>query len=54
MPAAIIQLADAGVTDLNAATFSQALVVARAYLPRWKLEELTNVRVTVVPKDDDV
>ena len=52
MPAAIVQLADAVVADLNAATFSQAFVAARAYIPRWKLEELATIRVTVVPKDD--
>jgi hypothetical protein len=52
MPAAILQLADAVVADLNAATFSQSFLAARAYIPRWKLEELATIRVTVVPKDD--
>ena len=52
MPAAIVQLADAVVTDLNAATFSQSFTAQRSYLPRWKLEELATIRVTVVPKDD--
>ncbi len=52
MPAAIVQLADAVVADLNAATFSQAFTAQRSYLPRWKLEELATIRVTVVPKDD--
>ena len=52
MPAAIVQLADAVVADLNAATFSQPFTAQRAYLPRWKLEELATIRVTVVPKDD--
>ena len=52
MPAAIVQLADAVVTDLNAATFSQPFTAQRSYLPRWKLEELATIRVTVVPKDD--
>ena len=52
MPAAIVQLADAVVADLNAATFSQSFTVQRSYLPRWKLEELATIRVTVVPKDD--
>ncbi|HNB60283.1 MAG TPA: hypothetical protein PK308_08205 [Phycisphaerales bacterium] len=52
MPAAIVQLADAVVADLNAATFSQPFTAQRSYLPRWKLEELATIRVTVVPKDD--
>ena len=52
MPAAIVQLADAVVADLNAATFSQPFTAQRSYLPRWKLEELAAIRVTVVPKDD--
>ena len=52
MPAAIVQLADAVVADLNAATFSQSFTAQRSYLPRWKLEELATIRVTVVPKDD--
>ena len=52
MPATIVQLADAVVADLNAATFSQPFTAQRSYLPRWKLEELATIRVTVVPKDD--
>lgn len=52
MPAAIVQLAEAVVADLNAATFSQSFTAQRSYLPRWKLEELATIRVTVVPKDD--
>jgi hypothetical protein len=52
MPAVIVQLADAIVSDLNAASFSQPVVVQRTYLPRWKLEELATIRVSVVPKDD--
>lgn len=52
MPAAIIQLADAIVSDLNTHTFSQSFIAQRTYLPRWQLEELTSIRVSVVPKDD--
>ena len=52
MSAVIVQLADAIVTDLNAATFSQSFIAQRTYLPRWKLEELAMIRVSVVPKDD--
>lgn len=53
MPApVIIDLADAVVSDLNGHAFSQPFVAARTYLPRWKLEDLAVVRVSVVPKDD--
>ena len=52
MPAAIVELAEAVVTDLNAHTFSQPFTAQRCYLPRYRLEELTDIRVTVVPKDD--
>ncbi len=52
MPAAITQLADAIVADLNDHTFSQAFQAQRTYLPHWKLEELSTIRVSVVPKDD--
>lgn len=52
MSAEIIQIADAIVADLNAHTFSQPLQAVRLYLPRYKLEDLTQIRVSVVPKDD--
>ncbi|MFM7842918.1 MAG: hypothetical protein ACKPEY_01640 [Planctomycetota bacterium] len=52
MPAAILQLADVIVADLNAATFSQSFITERSYLPRWRLEDLSTIRVTVVPKDN--
>lgn len=52
MPAAILQIADALVTDLNAQTFSQPFTAVRCYLPRHKLEDLATIQVCVVPKDD--
>ena len=52
MTAAIVQLAEAIVSDLNTNSFGQPFIAQRAYLPRWKLEELTTIRVSVVPKDD--
>ena len=52
MSAAIVEIADAVVTDLQAHTFSQPFSAQRSYLPRYRLEELTDVRVTVVPKDE--
>lgn len=46
-----IQLADAVVTVLNAATFSQEFTALRHYLPRFKITkgELDSLKVVVVP-----
>lgn len=43
-------VADAIVTELNAATFSQPVNAVRSYLPQYKLTEMQNLHVTVVPK----
>lgn len=43
-------VADAIVAELNAATFSQPVNAVRAYLPQYKLTEMQNLHVTVVPK----
>lgn len=52
MSAVIVQIADAIVSDLSENEFSQAFSIARTYLPRFKSEDLDEVRVSVVPKDD--
>ena len=52
MPASIVELADAVVGDLNGHAFSQPFTAERSYLPRYRLEDLATIRVTVVPKDD--
>ena len=46
----ITDVADAIVVELNAATFSQPVNAVRAYLPQYKLTEMQNLYVTVVPK----
>jgi hypothetical protein len=46
----IIQIADAVVAQLNAATFSQPLTAARHYVPSFELAEMNELRVTVVPR----
>jgi hypothetical protein len=51
--AQIIQVADAIVEQLNAATFSQPLSAVRGYLPTFELPEMSKLQVTVVPKEDD-
>ena len=45
----ITQVAEAVAAELSAATFSQPITVARAYLPRVELADLKTLRVTVVP-----
>ncbi len=52
MTAAIIQLANAVVTDLNAQTFSATLTAARAYVPRFDLENSETLQCKVVPTID--
>jgi hypothetical protein len=48
--ATIIQIADAVVAQLNAATFSQPLTAARHYAPSFKLPDMKTLHVTVVPR----
>ena len=45
-----VNIADAVVATLNAATFSQPVTAERAYIPRYELSEMQDLRVTVVPK----
>ena len=54
MPQAdIINLADSIVTELNGHTFSQPFTAERGYLPTFELPELDELKITVVPKEDD-
>lgn len=54
MPQAdIINVADAIVTELNATSFSQPFTAARGYLPTFDLQDMDELKVTVVPKEDD-
>ena len=49
----VIDIADAVAAELNAAppdTFSQAVTAARMVLPEFDLEDLAELKVTVVPK----
>jgi hypothetical protein len=48
--ATIIQIADAVVAQLNAATFSQPLTAARHYAPSFNLPDMKTLHVTVVPR----
>jgi hypothetical protein len=48
--ATIIDIAEAVVAELNAASFSQPVTAARLYTPQFELAEMTTLHVTVVPK----
>jgi hypothetical protein len=50
MPATILALADAVVAQLNATSFSQPLTAERHYQPCFELSEMTELRVSVVPR----
>jgi len=46
----IITIADAVTTELNAGSFSQEIMAVRLLLPEFELSELSELKVTVVPK----
>lgn len=50
----IVQIADAVVAALNAASFSQPVAAQRSYLPQFELPEMEDLHVTVVPKTVEI
>jgi hypothetical protein len=48
--AVIIEIADAVVAQLNGATFSQPLTAERHYQPNFELSEMSELKVSVVPR----
>ena len=50
----VTQIAEAVVTELNGATFGQPIQAERQYLPLFELEQLKDLRVTVVPKSQAI
>ena len=52
--ALIIDIADAVVSELNDAAFGTPFTATRAYVPRFDLEEMGTLRVTVVPKGVEI
>lgn len=48
--ARVTDIADAVVAAMNGHTFSQAFTAARAYRPVFELQDMKDLRVTVVPK----
>ena len=53
MAAEIVTIAAALASEISGHTFSRALTVARKYVVEYGLEELAEVRVTVVPRTVD-
>lgn len=51
--AALIEIADAVVTELNAAALSLPFVAQRLYVPSFSAQELTTLKVVVVPRAED-
>lgn len=49
MAATIVEIADAVVARINGASLSFGALAKRAYVPTYELDELTSLRVTVVP-----
>jgi len=45
-----VEIADAVKAELNNHSFSQSFTAVRKFIPRYNLEELATLRVTVVPK----
>jgi hypothetical protein len=50
VPATIVAIADAVVAELNGTTFSQPLTAERHYQPVFELSEMTELKVSVVPR----
>jgi hypothetical protein len=50
----ILAIADAVVAHLNAGTFSQPVSAQRVYQPAFTLEELKDLRVSVVPRSTGI
>jgi hypothetical protein len=48
--ATILDIADAVVAQLNATAFSQSVTAERHYQPQFELSEMTELRVSVVPR----
>ncbi len=50
MSATILAIADAVVAEINGTTFSLPMTAQRHYQPKFELSELTDLKVSVVPR----
>jgi hypothetical protein len=48
--AVVLDIADAVVAQINAATFSQPVTAERHFQPKFELSEMTELKVSVVPR----
>lgn len=51
--AQIVELADVLVDELNRQEFSLAFTAERGYLPTFELPDMDELKVTIVPREDD-
>ncbi len=49
--ATVLNVADAIVQTLSAATLSQPITVERLYVPNYRIEDVSDLKVTVVPRE---
>lgn len=47
----ILQIADSVVAQLNAATLSQSFIAERLYVPNFDLQDMRELRISVVPRE---
>ncbi len=47
----VLQVADSVVAQLNAADFDHEFIAERLYVPNFDLEDMKELRVSVVPRD---
>jgi hypothetical protein len=50
-PATVIQIADSVVAEINAAELSKKVTATRLYVPDFDLEDMKELRVSVVPRE---
>ncbi len=50
----VIDIADAVMAELNSGTFSKAVTAVRRVLPRFELEDLIELKVSVVPRTSNI
>jgi hypothetical protein len=50
----ILQIADSVTAQLNATQFDQEFVAERLYVPNFDLEDMKELRVSVVPRDVEI
>lgn len=52
--ATVLQVADSIIAELNVTSFGQPFVAKRLYVPNFDLEDVSQLQVTVVPRDVEI